>query len=158
MNGGAKLACFLMFVTDVIAIGQVSARKLLLTESFYWNMTDKTRAWSKRFMARKPKPPTMVQAGNYSAVLHWLKAVEATGTTDTKAVAAKMRQIRLDDMYNSDVRIREDGRVLHDMHLFEVKSPEDSTEKFDLYRHLATTAGDDAYRPLNEGRCYLSSR
>ena len=154
-SGRTRLACFLMFVTDVVALGQNAASGLLLTESFYWDMTDKSREWSNRFMARKPKPPTMPQAGNYSAVLHWLKAVDAAGTTEARAVAAKMRQIPVNDMYNCDVRIREDGRVLHDMHLFEVKSPGESSGKFDLYRHLATTTGEYAYRPLDEGHCPL---
>ncbi|MDN5005484.1 ABC transporter substrate-binding protein [Bradyrhizobium sp. GCM10027634] len=154
-RGRTRLACFLMFVTDVIALGQNAASGLLLTESFYWDMTDQTREWSNRFMARKPKPPTMPQAGNYSAVRHWLKAVDAAGTTEARAVAAKMRQISVDDMYNRDVRIREDGRVLHDMHLFEVKPPGESSGKFDLYRHLATTTGEYAYRPLDEGHCPL---
>ena len=154
-SGRTRLACFLMFVTDVVALGQNTASGLLLTESFYWDMTDKTREWSNRFMAKKPKPPTMPQAGNYSAVLHWLKAVDAAGTTEARAVAAKMRQIPVNDMYNRDVRIREDGRVLHDMHLFEVKPPGESSGKFDLYRHLATTTGEYAYRPLDEGHCPL---
>lgn len=154
-SGGTRLACFLMFVTDVVALGQNVASGLLLTESFYWDMTDQTREWSNRFMARKPQPPTMPQAGNYSAVLHWLKAVDAAGTTEAGAVAAKMRQIPVNDMYNRDIRVREDGRVLHDMHLFEVKSPGESSGRFDVYRHLATTTGEYAYRPLDEGHCPL---
>jgi branched-chain amino acid transport system substrate-binding protein len=155
-EGGQKLAALLMMITDVEALGLQTAQGLVLTESFYWDLDDKTRAWSKRFMAAYDgKPPTETQAGTYSAVLHYLKAVKAAGTKETKAVAAKMREMPVDDMNNDHVQIRADGRVLHRMLLEQVKAPSESKYKHDVYKILAQIPGDQAYRPLSESECPL---
>jgi branched-chain amino acid transport system substrate-binding protein len=155
-EGGQKLAALLMMITDVEALGLQTAQGLVLTESFYWDLDDKTRAWSKRFMAAYDgKPPTETQAGTYSAVLHYLKAVKAAGTKETKAVAAKMREMPVDDMNNDHVQIRADGRVLHRMLLEEVKAPSESKYKHDVYKILAQIPGDQAYRPLSQSECPL---
>jgi branched-chain amino acid transport system substrate-binding protein len=155
-EGGQKLAALLMMITDVEALGLQTAQGLVLTESFYWDLDDKTRAWSKRFMAAYDgKPPTETQAGTYSAVLHYLKAVKAAGTKETKAVAAKMREMPVDDMNNDHVQIRADGRVLHRMLLEQVKAPSESKYKHDVYKILAQIPGDQAYRPLSQSECPL---
>jgi branched-chain amino acid transport system substrate-binding protein len=158
-KGGQQLAALLMMIPDVESIGLETAQGLVLTESFYWDLDDKTRAWSKRFMAAYDgKAPTQTQAGTYSAVLHYLKAVKAAGTKETKVVAAKMREMPVDDMNNENVQIRADGRVLHRMLLEQVKAPSESKYKHDVYKILATTPGDQAFRPLAESECPLVAK
>ena len=152
-EGGQKLAALLIFITDVESLGLKTAHGLVLTDSFYWDLSDKTRAWTKRFMKLHGKVPTMTQAGAYSAVLHYLEAVKAAGTKDPKTVAAKMKAMPVNDMYNSNVRIREDGRVLHTMYLMQVKSPAESKYPHDDYKILARTPGAEAFRPMAEGGC-----
>ena len=122
-KSGVRIATLLMQITDVNSLGQKASAGLVYTDSFYWDMSDSTRAWSKRYMARMTTPPGLLHAGSYAAALHWLKAVKAAGTTDADAVVAKMKAIPVNDMYNNDVRIREDGRVMHVMHLWQVKPP-----------------------------------
>lgn len=157
VEGGQKLAALLMHITDVEALGLKAGHGLVLTESFYWDLNDKTRAWTKRFMALHNKPPTMTQAGAYAAVLHYLKAVKETGGKDAKTVVAKMKATPVDDMYNDNVQIRPDGRVLHTMYLMQVKTPEESKYPHDDYIVLAKTPGAEAYRPMSEGGCPLVS-
>ncbi len=130
---------------------------MMLTTSFYWDMNDETRAWTKRFWekAGNAKPPNMDQAGIYAAVLHYLKAVQAAGTDEGKAVARKMRELRVNDFYNKDVELRPDGRVMHKMYLMEVKSPTEAKHKFDYYKLVSDIAPADAFRPLAEGGCPL---
>ena len=124
-QAGQKLAALLMFVTDVHALGTQTAQGLSLTEAFYWDQDDATREWSARFEAKHGSKPTMVQAGVYSGTMAYLRAVEAVGSTNTKAVVAKMKEMPIDDPLFGRVTIRGDGRAIHDMYLYEVKTPEE---------------------------------
>ena len=150
---GQKMAGLVIFITDIHSLGPKTTQGLLLASPFYWDLNDDTRAWSNRFFKTMGKMPSMTQAGTYSAVLHYLKAVQAAGTDEPKAVAAKMRALPVNDFWNKNVKVRDDGRVLHDMHLFQVKSPAESKGPWDLYKLIATTPGDQAFRPINEGEC-----
>ena len=147
-QAGQKLAALLMFVTDVHALGARTAQGLSLTEAFYWDQNDATRAWSERFEERQGSKPTMVQAGVYSSTLHYLRAVEAVGGKDSQSVVAKMKETPFDDPLFGKGYIRADGRAIHDMYLFEVKSPDESTGEWDLYKQVATIAGEDAFLPM----------
>jgi branched-chain amino acid transport system substrate-binding protein len=153
VKGGQKLAGLLVFATDVQSLTLPVAQGLVLTESFYWDLNDETRAWTKRFRAKKDKLPSMLTAGVYSSTLHYLKAVQAAGTDDAKAVMAKMREIPVNDVMTKNGKLREDGRLVRDMYLFEVKSPAESKSKDDIYKLVATVPGDQAYRPLKDGKC-----
>ena len=156
VDAGQRLAGLLIFITDVHSIGLKDAQGLVFTESFYWNMDDKTRAWSRRFMERHGgRAPTAAQAGVYGSVLHYLKAIEKAGTAESLAVSKAMKELPVNDMFSNNFKIREDGRVVRDMHLFEVKSPSESKEPWDYYKLLATIPGDEAYRPMAEGGCPL---
>ena len=155
VKGGQKLAGLLVFATDVQSLTLPVAQGLVLTESFYWDLNDETRAWTKRFRAKKDKLPSMLTAGVYSSTLHYLKAVQAAGTDDAKAVMAKMREMPVNDMMTKNGKLREDGRLIRDMYLFQVKSPSESKSKDDIYKLIATVPGDKAYRPMNEGKCPL---
>ena len=143
----------LVYITDVHSIGLDLAQKLKLTASFYWDLNDATRAWSARFIKRTGKTPTQANAGDYSAALHYLKAVQAAGTTDAEAVAAKMRQLPIEDFMTHHGIARADGRVVRDLYEFEVKSPAESKGEWDLYKYLDTIPGDRAFRPLADGGC-----
>ncbi len=147
-QAGQKLAALLFFVTDVHALGAQTAQGLSLTEAFYWDQNDATRAWSKRFMDTHGAQPTMVQAGVYSGTMAYLAAVEAVGSTDGKAVAAKMKESDIDDPLFGTVNVRGDGRAVHDMYLFEVKSPDQSSGEWDLYNQISTISGEDAFLPM----------
>ena len=127
----------------------------MLTEAFYWDLNDETRAWTKRFRAKKDKLPSMLTAGVYSSTMHYLKAVQAAGTDDAKAVMAKMREMPVNDFMTKNGKLREDGRLVRDMYLFQVKSPAESKSKDDIYKLIATVPGDKAYRPLSESPCPL---
>ena len=153
VKGGQRLAGLLVFSTDVVALTLPVAQGLVLTEAFYWDQNDETRAWTKRFRAKRDKIPSMLTAGAYSATLHYLKAVQAAGTDDAKAVMAKMREIPVNDVMTKNGKLREDGRLIRDMYLFQVKSPAESKSKDDIYKLLATVPGDEAYRPLKDGKC-----
>jgi branched-chain amino acid transport system substrate-binding protein len=156
VRGGQKLAGLLVFITDVNALGLQTAQGLQITTSFYWDLTDKSRAWTKRFMAgHGGRVPSMIHAGTYSGVRHYLAAIQAAGTDDPKTVAAKMREMPVTDMYNAGVKIRPDGRVLHDMYLVQVKKPEESKSPFDFYKVLTKVSGEEAFRPLSESECPL---
>ena len=155
VKGGQRLAGLLVMITDVHALGLNAAQGLVVTNSFYWDKTDKTRAWGKRFIERHGKAPTMIQAGVYSGTLHYLKAVQAAGTDEAMAVAAKMRATPVNDMYNDNVQIRADGRVLHEMNLVQVKAPSESKYPFDYYKILTTIPGENAFRPLSQSECPL---
>jgi branched-chain amino acid transport system substrate-binding protein len=152
--GGQKLAGLVVVLSDVHALGLPVANGLVFTTAFYWDMNDATRAWSKRFHERTGRMPGMVQAGTSSAVQHYLKAVSAAGTADGKAVAAKMREMKVDDFFAKGI-VREDGRMVHDMYLVEVKRPEDSKGPWDYYKVLSTIAGNDAAQPLSQSKCPL---
>src|SRR6201982_3881464 len=133
MKGGQKLSPLLAFVTDIDSVGLETAQGLLLAEAFYWNMNDDTRAFSKRFMERVKRPPTSAQAGVYSSVMHYLQAVKAAGTTDPGAVIKIMKETPINDFFAKNGRIREDGRMGHDMYLFEVKKPSESKRRWEHY-------------------------
>jgi len=152
--GGQKLAGLVVVLSDVHALGLPIANGLVFTTAFYWDLNDQTRAWSKRFFDRTGRMPGMVQAGTYSAVLHYLKAVEAAGSADGKAVAEKMRAIKVDDFFAKGF-VREDGRMVHDMLLVEVKKPEESKAAWDYYKVLRTIAANDAVQPLSQSKCAL---
>ncbi len=160
VRGGQRLAGLLVFITDVHALGLQAAQGLVITNSFYWDKTEKTRAWTKRFMAMNDgRLPTMIHAGTYSGVLHYLRAAQAVNSTDPKVIAAKMHDMPVNDMYNDNVVIRPDGRVLHKMFLMQVKSPDEFKAKFDYYKVLAEIPGDQAFRPIEEGHCpYLEKK
>lgn len=149
-QAGQKLAALLFFVTDVHALGIETAQGLSMTEAFYWDQNDETRAWSARFEETHGAKPTMVQAGVYSGTMHYLRAVEALGSTDGKAVVAKMKELKFDDPLFGEGYVRNDGRVIHDMFLFEVKSPDESSGEWDLYKQIATISGEDAFLPMLE--------
>ncbi len=154
--GGQKLAGLLVFITDVHSLGLQAAQGIQLTSSFYWDMDDDTRAWSARFAERfGGKRPSMPQAGVYSAVAHYLKAVAAAGTDDGKIVAAKMREMPVDDFMTKKARIRRDGRVMRDFYLFEVKAPSESKGPWDYYKLIRTIPAEEAARPEAEGGCPL---
>jgi branched-chain amino acid transport system substrate-binding protein len=155
VKGGQKLAGLLVFSTDVKSLTLPVAQGLVLTESFYWDQNDETRAWTKRFRAKRDKIPSMLTAGAYSATLHYLKAVQAAGTDEAKAVMAKMRELPVNDVMTKNGKLREDGRLVRDMYLFEVKAPAESKGPDDIYKLLATVTGDKAFRPLNAGKCPL---
>jgi len=159
VKGGQSLAGLLVFATDVNALGLQTAQGLVLTETFYWDLNDSTRAWTKRWHAERNaanKYPAMNQAGVYAGTLHYLKAVLALkGAADGKAVVAKMKEMPTDDPLFGKGTIRADGRKLHPAYLFEVKKPEESKYPGDFYKLRATIPADEAFRPLKEGNCPL---
>jgi len=153
--GGQNLAAIVMFISDVHSLGLKLAQGLIITEAYYWDLNDKTRAFGKRFMERMKRMPTMNQAATYSAALHYLKAVQAAGTKDTKTVMAKMRELPVKDAFTDNGILREDGRMVHSMFLFQVKKPEESKGPWDYYKLLAEVPADQAFRPLKDGGCPL---
>jgi branched-chain amino acid transport system substrate-binding protein len=156
VEGGQQLAGLLVFITDVNALGLKVTQGLQVSTSFYWDLTEETRAWTRRYFAMNGgKVPTMVHAGVYSGVHHYLAAVKAAGTKDPTIVAKKMHEMKVNDMYNKDVTIRPDGRVLHTMYLVQVKKPEESKYKYDYYKVVTTSPGEQAFRPMSEGNCPL---
>jgi branched-chain amino acid transport system substrate-binding protein len=156
VQGGQSLAGLLVFITDVHSLGLEVAQGLVLTEAFYWDLNDQTRAWSQRFAERSGgKMPTMVHAGVYAGALHYLKAVEALKDKDSSKVMAKMKEMPTDDPLFGKGTIRPDGRKIHDMYLFEVKKPGESKSEWDLYKLLATVPAEQAFRPLQDGGCPL---
>jgi branched-chain amino acid transport system substrate-binding protein len=155
MKGGQKVSPLLAFVTDIDSIGLETAQGLLLAEAFYWDLNDDTRAFSKRFMERMKRVPTSAQAGVYSSVMHYLKAVKAAGTTDSAAVMKVMKETPINDFFARNGKIREDGRMVHDMYLFDVKKPSESKGRWDDYKLLATVPGNEAFQPLELSRCPL---
>ena len=154
-QSGIKLAGLYLHITDIHAIGLQTAQGLILTQGFYWDLNDETRAWSKRFYEKHKAMPTMGQAGTYSAILHYLKAVKAAGTTDTATVATQMKATPVDDFFSHGGRIREDGRMVHDLYLLQVKTPAEQKYPWDYLKLIRTIPGDEAFRPLAEGGCPL---
>lgn len=155
LAGGQRVAPLLAFVTDIDSIGLQTAQGLILAEAWYWDLNDETRAWTKRFMQKVKHAPTSAQAGIYSSTLHYLQAVKKAGTTDAAAVMKVMKETPINDMFAKNGKIREDGRMVHDMYLFEVKKPSESKARWDDYKLLATIPGDDAFQPLSASRCPL---
>jgi len=152
--GGQKLAGLVVVISDIDALGLTTANGLVFTTAFYWDRDEASRVWSKRFFARTGRMPGMVQAGTYSAVLHYLKAVETAGTADGKVVADKIRELPVDDFFAKG-RVREDGRMMHDMYLVEVKTPSESKAKWDYYKVLRRIPAEEAAQPLSESKCSL---
>jgi branched-chain amino acid transport system substrate-binding protein len=157
VKGGQSLAGLLVFVNDVAALGLPTAQGLLAIEAWYWDMNDNNRAWTKRWQVERPgKFPNMTQVGVYSAVMHYLKAVEALKSdADGRAVADKMKEMPTDDRLFGNGTVRADGRKIHDMYLFEVKKPEESKYPGDLYKTRAAIPAAEAFRPLRDGGCWL---
>ncbi|BEH13850.1 MAG: ABC transporter permease [Gammaproteobacteria bacterium HGW-Gammaproteobacteria-6] len=154
-QAGQTLAALLLFLTDVHALGVDTAQGIQLTTGWYWDMNDATREWSDRFMKETGVRPTMVHAGIYSSTLHYLNAVAAAGSDDAQTVRKQMMDTPINDMFATNGRIREDGRMVHDMYLAEVKTPAESKNEWDLYKILRTIPADEAYRPLSESKCKL---
>ncbi|TXJ18754.1 MAG: ABC transporter substrate-binding protein [Afipia sp.] len=156
VQSGQSLASLVIYINDIEGVGLNVAQGLTLTTSFYWDANDETRAWAKRFMERSGGfIPNLITAGTYASVLHYLKAVEAAGTDEGKAVAAKMKELPVNDFYNKNVQIRADGRVMHKTFLMKVKSPAESKYRGDFYQQLAAMSGDESYKPLSESECPL---
>jgi branched-chain amino acid transport system substrate-binding protein len=149
------LVALLLEVTDAYAIGVKEGQGLIVADAWYWDQDDASRAFSKRFNERVGHMPTMIQAGNYSAVMHYLRAIDATGTDDAKAVIAKMKEMPIKDFFTKGGRIREDGRMVHEMFLRQMKTPAESKGPWDLYNTLAEVPAEEAFRPLSESECYL---
>ena len=156
VKGGQKLAGLLVFISDVHSLGLKQAQGLRLTTAYYWDLNDKTRAFAKRFAEKyKGRMPTMVQAGFYSATLRYLQVVKETGTDKAETVMAKLKSEKWDDPVFGPSYIRADGRNMHEMYLFEVKTPSESKGPWDYYKLLAKVPAEQAFRPLDEGGCPL---
>lgn len=154
-QNGQKLVGLLVYINEINALGLKAAQRMLLTTAFYWDMNAETRAFSKRYFEKMQKMPNMSQAGVYSTTMHYLKAIEAAGTDEASAVMAKMKETPINDFFVKNGRIREDGRMIRDLYLFEVKKPEDSKYPWDYYKLIATIPGDQAFLPLSQSRCPL---
>jgi len=155
VKGGQKLAALLTVIQDIHALGLQAAQGLSFTDFGYWDLNDETRAFTKRFMARTGFPPNYIQLNDYGATTHYLRAVQAAGTDDAIAVMKKMRETKINDMVTKDGWIREDGRVMRDAWLVEVKTPAESKSEWDLLKIVAKIPAADSIRPLNEGGCPL---
>ncbi|MDE2377248.1 ABC transporter substrate-binding protein [Bradyrhizobium sp.] len=150
--GGQKLAGLLMTLAEVNGLGLQAAQGLVLTEGFYWDLNDKTREFGERYMKRTGRMPSMIHAGTYSSTLSYLKAVKAAGTKDTEAVTKKLKELPVDDAFAKG-KVLENGRMVHDMYLFEVKKPSESKKPWDYYKLLATVPGDQAFFSAKESGC-----
>ena len=155
VRGGQTLAGLLIFINDVNTLGLEAAQGMLLTNAFYWDRNEESRAWAQRYFQRMGKMPNMTQAGIYSATMHYLKAVEAAGTDETQAVMEKMRSTPINDFFAKNGAIREDGRMVHEMYLYEVKKPAESKGAWDYYKLVATIPAEAAFQPLSESKCPL---
>lgn len=155
VQGGQKLAALLFTLAEVHGLGLEAAQGLSLTEGFYWDRDDESREFGKRFMERTGRMPNMIQAGTYSAVTQYLKAIEAAGTDETEAVAAKLHEMPVDDLFTHDGTVGANGRMFHDMYLMEVKKPEESKGDWDYYNVLATIPAKEAYIDPAESGCPL---
>jgi branched-chain amino acid transport system substrate-binding protein len=152
-SGGAQIVALQVTLTDVPALGLEHAHDLLFTDSFYWDRTPETRAFAQAFFKRHDAMPTSYQAGVNSALRHYFKAVAATNSTDTATVIKWMRENPVNDFFAQGGKVREDGRMVHDMYLMRIKKPEESKSKWDLYEYLDTVPGEQAFRPMSEGGC-----
>ena len=150
-----SLAGLLVFINDIHSLTLATTQGMLLTEAYYWDLNDETRKWARRFFERHKKMPNMSQAGTYSSVMHYLKAVQAAGTDETGAVMAKMKSTPVSDFFAKNGRIRADGRMVKEMYLFEVKKPSESKYPWDYYKLKATIPADDAFLPLSKSVCPL---
>lgn len=150
-----SLAGLLMFISDVHSLGLKNTQGMYLTTGFYWDLNDETRAWSKRFFDKHKRMPTMVQAGQYSSVLHYLRAVNAVGSDEAGKVMAQMKKTPINDFFAKNGQIREDGRMVHDMYLVQVKKPEESKYPWDYYHIRQTIPAAEAFQPLSQSKCPL---
>ena len=154
-QSGQKLAGMVVFLNDVHSMGLDVTQGLLLTTGWYWDMNDETREWANRYYERVGRMPSMTHAGMYSSTLHYLNAVKETDSDDSQVVRAKMMETPINDMFAKNGILREDGRMIHDMYLAQVKTPSESKSEWDLYKILRTIPADQAYRPLAESECRL---
>lgn len=154
-GGRQTIAGLLVWDTDIDSLGLKAGQGLVLTTGFYWDANDDTRAFAKRFFERTKRMPHMGDAGDYSSTMHYLNAIKAAGTDDAKTVMAKMREMPVNDFFAKDGRIREDGRFVHDMYVYEVKKPSESKYPWDYYKLRATVPGNEAFRPLSQSTCPL---
>lgn len=154
-GGKQTIAGLLVWINDIDAMGLPLAQGLVLTNGFYWDRDDETRAFAKRFYERLKRMPNMGDAGDYSSTMHYLNAIKATGTDEAKTVMAKMRETPVNDFFAKNGRLREDGRFVHDMYLYEVKKPAESKYPWDYYKLRAVIPADEAFRPLSESKCPL---
>lgn len=152
---GQHFAALMATIDAIHGVGLKDAQGVILAEAFYWDQNDETRAFAKRFYARMKAMPTQVQAGAYSAVNHYLKAIKAVGSKDPDKVMAKMREMPINDFMSHNVKLRADGRVARDLYLFQVKSPQESKGEWDYYKQIGVIPADKAVRPLNKGGCPL---
>lgn len=150
-----RVTGLLTYINDIRAIGLQAAQGMLITDAFYWDRNEETRAWSKRFYDQIKRMPTMNHAGIYSAMMHYFKAIQAIGTDEAKAVMAQMRATPVNDMFATNGKLRIDGRMVHDMYLYQVKSPAESKGEWDYYKLVATIPGDQAFQSLEQSRCPL---
>jgi branched-chain amino acid transport system substrate-binding protein len=155
VKGGQKLAGLLMVISDVHGLGLEAAQGLVLTEGYYWDQNDRSRELGERFMKRTGRMPSMIQAGTYSATLSYLKAVKAAGTKDSDAVAKKLKELPVDDAF-AQGKVQENGRMVHDLYLFEVKKPQESKKPWDYYKQLAVVPGDKAFPSAKDSGCPLT--
>ncbi len=154
-GGKQTIAGLLVWITDIDSMGLTTAQGLVLTNGFYWDRDEGTRAFSKKFFAKMKRMPHMGDAGDYSSTMHYLNAIKAAGTDDAKTVMAKMREMPVNDFFATNGRVREDGRFIHDMYVYEVKKPSESKYAWDYYKLRAVIPGDEAFRPLSESKCPL---
>ena len=156
VKGGQKLAALLMTLAEVHGLGLEAAQGLVLTEGFYWDQNDRTRAFSERFFKRTGRMPSMIHAGTYSATLQYLKAVKAAGTKDSDAVVKKLKELPVNDAFTDNGKVLANGRMVHDLYLFEVKKPSESKKPWDYYTQLAVVPGDKAFFTAKESGCPLT--
>jgi branched-chain amino acid transport system substrate-binding protein len=156
VKGGQKLAGLLLTLAEVHGLGLEAAQGLVLTEGFYWDRDDRSREFSERFMKRTGRMPNMIQAGTYSATLQYLKAVKAAGTKDSDAVVKKLKEMPVDDMFAEGGKVLANGRMVHDLYLFEVKKPSESKKPWDYYKQLAVVPGDKAFPSAKDSGCPLT--
>ena len=158
VKSGQKLAALLMTLADVHGLGLEAAQGLVLTEGYYWDRDDKSRDFATRFFKRTNRMPNMVQAGTYSAVLQYLKAIDKAGTDETEAVAKQLHELPVDDVFTANGKVQADGSMVHDMYLYQVKKPEESKKDWDYYTYLATIPGDKAFTKAEDSGCPLVTK
>ncbi len=157
VQGGQKLAGLLFTLAEAHGLGAKAAQGLNLTEAWYWDQNDETRAFGKRFMDKTGAMPNMIQVGTYSSVLQYLKAVKEAGTDETEAVSKKLHEMPVDDIFTHNGKVLENGSMVHDLYLFQVKSPEESKGPWDLYNQISTVPGDEAFLSVKDSGCDVSS-
>ncbi|MGB3537090.1 MAG: ABC transporter substrate-binding protein [Mesorhizobium sp.] len=155
VQGGQRLAALLFTLSEVHGLGLQAAQGVVLTEGFYWDRNDKSREFAKRFFERTKRMPNMIQAGTYSAVMQYLKAIDKAGTDETEAVAKELHSMPVNDVFAENGKVQADGNMVHDMYLYQVKKPEESRQDWDYYTYLATIPGDKAFLPASESGCDL---